>query len=82
MPSMTPEQVHDELLRTKEQIEVALARLENRIVERLNALEAKINAFEAKLNALDAKINGQRILMIVAIIGVAAQIVNAWILHR
>jgi hypothetical protein len=72
---MTPEQVHDDLLRTKELFEIALARLENRMVERLNAIEAK-------LNALDAKLNNQRTLLIVAILGVAAQIVNAWVLHR
>jgi hypothetical protein len=64
---MTPEQVHEDLLRTKDQLEVAIGRLENKLVERLNALEAKVN--------------NQRTLIIVAIIGVAAQIVNAWILH-
>lgn len=64
---MTPEDVHEELKLVKDQFEIGLGRLENKLVERLNTL--------------DAKINNQRTLIIVAIIGVAAQIVNAWILH-
>lgn len=72
---MTPEQVHEELLHTKELFEIALARLENRMFERFNAIEAK-------LNGLDTKISNQRTLLIVAILGVAAQIVNAWVMRR
>jgi hypothetical protein len=55
-----------------DKIDNAFARLDNKI----GALENKI---EARFNALDAKINGQRVLMVAAIIGVLAQIVNAWI---
>jgi hypothetical protein len=65
---MTPEQVHDELVRTKDQLEIAIGRLENKLIERLNAL--------------DAKLNNQRTLLIVAILGIAAQILNAWVLRR
>lgn len=53
---------------TKDYLEVVLGRLENKIVERLNALEAKLN--------------NQRMLVIVAIVGIIAQIINAWILHK
>jgi len=53
---------------TKDYLEVVLGRLENKLVERLNTLEAKLN--------------NQRTLVIVAIVGIIAQIVNAWILHK
>ena len=57
----------DKLL-TKDYLEVVLGRLENKLVERINGIEAKLN--------------NQRSLLIVAIVGVIAQIVNAWILHK
>jgi len=53
---------------TKDYLEVVLGRLENKLVERINGIEAKLN--------------NQRSLLIVAIVGVIAQIVNAWILHK
>jgi hypothetical protein len=59
-----------------ERIENKIERLENKIDSRLNAMDAKI---DTKFNTLDAKINNQRVLMVAAIIGVLAQIVNAWI---
>jgi len=55
-------------LATKDYLEVVLGRLENKLVERINGIEAKLN--------------NQRSLLIVAIVGVIAQIVNAWILHK
>jgi hypothetical protein len=60
---------------TKDYLEVVLGRLENKLVERINGIEAK-------LNGVEAKILNQRTLIIVAIVGVIAQIVNAWILHK
>ena len=71
---MTPEQVHDELLRTKDQLEIAIGRLENRMMERFLAIEKRFVE-------IDGKFSQQRILLIAAIIGIVAQIVNAWILH-
>jgi len=59
---------------TKDYLEVVLGRFENKMMERFNALEAKINGF-------DGRLNNQRTLIIVAIVGIIAQIVNAWILH-
>ena len=53
---------------TKDYLEVVLGRLENKLVERINGIEAKLN--------------NQRVLIIVVIVGVIAQIVNAWILHK
>ena len=53
---------------TKDYLEVVLGRLENKLVERINGIEAKLN--------------NQRSLLIVATVGVIAQIVNAWILHK
>jgi len=55
-------------LATKDYLEVVLGRLENKLVERINGIEAKLN--------------NQRSLLIVATVGVIAQIVNAWILHK
>jgi hypothetical protein len=69
-----PNEITDKFV-TKDQLEVALGRLENRLIERFNAIEAKIIALEGKFNS-------QRTLLIVAILGVLAQIVNAWILHK
>ena len=59
-------------LEDADKIDVAFARLENKT----DALE---NKMDARFNALDAKVNGQRVLLIAAIIGVVAQIVNAWV---
>jgi len=72
---MTPEQVHDELLRTKDQLEVAIGRLENRMMERFLAIEKRFVE-------IDGKFSQQRILLIVAIIGIVVQIINAWMLHK
>ena len=52
---------------TKDYLEVVIGRLENKLIERFNAVDAKFNA--------------QRNLIIVAIITAAAQIINAWIMH-
>jgi hypothetical protein len=60
---------------TKDYLEVVLGRFENKLIERINGIEAQINGIEAKL------VN-QRTLLIVAIVGVIAQIINAWILHK
>jgi hypothetical protein len=60
---------------TKDYLEVVLGRLENKLMERFNALEAKINGF-------DGRLNNQRTLVIVAIVGIIAQIINAWILRK
>jgi hypothetical protein len=73
-PTNMPNEITDKFV-TKDQLEVALGRLENRLIERFNAIEAKIIALEGKFNS-------QRTLLIVAILGVLAQIVNAWILHK
>ena len=59
---------------TKEQFELAFARLENK-------LDAKFNAIDARFNAIDAKFNAQRILLAGIFFGVLAQILNALILH-
>jgi hypothetical protein len=59
---------------TKEQLEIALAKLENK-------LEARFNAIDARFNAIDAKFNAQRILLLGILLGVIAQIVSAWIMH-
>ena len=59
---------------TKDYLEVVIGRLENKLIERFNAIDAKFNA-------VDAKFNAQRNLIIVAIITAAAQIINAWIMH-
>jgi glutamate/tyrosine decarboxylase-like PLP-dependent enzyme len=64
---MTPEDVHDELQNAMRELRLELRELRVDIREQLQRLEAKVN--------------NQRILIIVAIIGVAAQIVNAWILR-
>jgi hypothetical protein len=64
---VTPEDVHDELQNAMRELRLELRELRVDIREQLQRLEAKVN--------------NQRILIIVAIIGVAAQIVNAWILH-
>lgn len=61
-------------LATKEQLDNAIARLENR-------MDARFNALEVRFNAIDAKFSAQRILLIVAVIGILAQIVNAWLIH-
>jgi hypothetical protein len=71
---MTPEQVNEKLELAKEQWAIALGRLENKI-------DAKFNAIEARFNAIDGKFNSQRILLLSIVLGVVAQIVNAWILH-
>ena len=75
LETMTPEQVHDELLRTKDQLEVAIGRLENRMMERFLAIEKRFVE-------IDGKFSQQRILLIVAIIGIFVQIINAWMLHK
>jgi len=67
---------------TKDYLEMVLGRFENKMIERFNVLEAKINALDARLNGLDARLNNQRTLLIVAIIGIVAQIINAWVLHK
>jgi hypothetical protein len=64
---MTPEQVNEKLELAKEQWAIALGRLENKI--------------DNKFNAIEAKFNSQRILLLSIILGVVAQIINAWILH-
>ncbi len=53
---------------TRDYLEVILGRLENKI--------------DARFNALEAKINNQRTLLIVAILAIVAQIINAWVLHK
>jgi hypothetical protein len=59
---------------TKEQLEIALGRLENKI-------DARFNSVDAKLNGMDAKFNNQRILLLGILLGVIAQILSAWIMH-
>jgi hypothetical protein len=59
---------------TKDHLKIALDRLENKI----DRLENKI---DAKFNAVDAKFNSQRLLLLSIVLGVVAQIVNAWIIH-
>lgn len=52
---------------TREQLEIAFGRLENKM--------------DAHFNAIDAKFNNQRLLLLGIALGVIAQIINAWILH-
>jgi hypothetical protein len=78
---MTPEQVNEKLELAKEQWAIALGRLENKIDAKFNAIDAKFNAIDGKFNAIDGKFNSQRILLLSIVLGVVAQIVNAWILH-
>jgi Co/Zn/Cd efflux system component len=40
-----------------------------------------ILTIDGKFNGVDAKFNNQTTLIIVAILGVIAQIVSAWVLH-
>jgi hypothetical protein len=77
---MTPEQVNERLdtefrsIVTKDHFDIVIGRLENKI-------DARFNSVEAKLNGMDAKFNNQRILLLGILLGVIAQIVNAWIMH-
>jgi hypothetical protein len=59
---------------TKDYLEIILGRLENKI-------DARFNALEARINGLDGKISSQRIFMIVAILGILAQIISVWVHH-
>jgi hypothetical protein len=59
---------------TKEQLEIALKRLENK-------LDARFNDIDARFNGVDAKFNNQRTLLLGILLGVIAQIVSAWIMH-
>jgi len=67
---------------TRDYLEIALGRLENKLAQAMNTLDARINALDARINGLEGKLNNQRTLIWVAIIGIAAQIINAWILHK
>jgi thymidylate kinase len=71
---MTPEQINERLDMERQHLDIVIERLENKI-------DAKFNAVDARFNAIDAKFNNQKILIIVAILSVLAQIVNAWIIH-
>jgi hypothetical protein len=59
---------------TKEQLDLSLARLENK-------LDARFNSIDARFNGIDDKFNGQRNLLFGILLGVLAQILNAWIMH-
>jgi hypothetical protein len=63
-----------EKVMTKEYLDIGIGKLKNDIDARFNALEGRLNGF-------DTKFNTQKTLLIVAIIGIAAQIINAWFLH-
>lgn len=60
---------------TKDYLEIVIGRLENKLIERFNDIDAKFNR-------IDGRFNNQRNLIIIAIITVLAQIVNAWILRK
>ena len=66
---------------TREELEIALGRLENKMDAHFNTMNAKFNGIDAKFNGIDAKFNNQRTLLWGIALGVLAQIVNAWILH-
>jgi hypothetical protein len=73
---------------TREELEIALTRLENKLDARFNALEqrflgidGKFNGIDDKFNGINAKFNAQRTLLWGIALGVLAQIVNAWIIH-
>jgi hypothetical protein len=69
-------------------LELMIGRLENTINAKFVAIDAKFVAIDAKFVAIDAKFvavdakfNTQRWLLILAIFGTVAQIVNAWLMH-
>jgi hypothetical protein len=64
----------DQLL-TKDQFEVVLTKLENK-------LDARFNTIDAKFNAIDARFNGQRLWFFALIITGVAQVITAIFLHR
>jgi len=66
---------------TREELEIAFGRLENKLEAHFNAIDAKFNAIDAKFNGINAKFNAQRTLLLGIALGVIAQIVNAWIIH-
>jgi hypothetical protein len=73
---------------TREELEIALGRFENKMDAHFNALEQRFVALEqrflgidGKFNGIDAKFNNQRTLLLGIALGVIAQIINAWILH-
>jgi hypothetical protein len=69
---MTPEQVN-------EWLDVTAERLSNKIDRLEIKMDTRFNAIETRFNAIDAKFANQRVLLIVAIVGVIAQIINAWV---
>jgi hypothetical protein len=66
---------------TKEQLDVSLARLENKLDAKFNALDGRFNAVEGRFNEIHARFNGQRLLLLGIALGIVAQIVNGWIMH-
>jgi hypothetical protein len=66
---------------TREELEIALTRLENKLDARFNTLEQRFLGIDARFNGIDARFNAQRTLLWGIALGVLAQIVNAWIVH-
>jgi hypothetical protein len=76
---MTPEQVNERVDIMVERLSNKVDRLENKLDTRFSAIDAKFNSIDARFNAIDTKFAHQRILLIVAIVSVIAQIINAWV---
>jgi len=67
-------------LASRDQVEVALGRLENRMDERFNRVDSRINGLEGKINGLEGKlITVQRSIWLV-IAGVGIQVATT-LLH-